>query len=232
MRAYEEDLGIVVYRVLERGANLLITSQHKPSDKLIRNLVYHRQWSLIPHIFTIPEIEQFAEQLGCPAEHAKAWSGWVQVHTKGHPRLVHARLTQLQQENWKYQGKIESLWQTPQEVVKEREEARQLLMGVSEDQRKLLYRLSLLTEFRRDYSLNIGEIPEPIPNSGDIFSQLVGPWIDQVSENYYTISPLLKDAAKSVWSDDTIKTLQANIANAILKTKKLTPTRGMDCFHT
>ena len=37
LRAYEEVLGIVVYRVLERGAKLLITSQHKPPDNLIRN---------------------------------------------------------------------------------------------------------------------------------------------------------------------------------------------------
>ena len=230
LRTYEEDLGIVIYRVLERGAKLLITSQYNPPNNLIRSLGLSSSVVVPVSDFTIPEIEQFAAEMGCPAEHAKAWSGWVQVHTKGHPRLVHARLTQLQQEDWKYQGKIESLWQTPQEVVKEREEARQLLMGVSEDQRKLLYRLSLLTEFRRDYSLNIGEIPEPIPNSGDIFSQLVGPWIDQVSENYYTISPLLKDAAKSVWSDDTIKRLQANIANAILKTKKLTPTEAWTVF--
>ncbi len=230
LRTYEEDLGIVIYRVLERGAKLLITSQYNPPDNLLRNLGLSSSVVVETSYFTIPEIEQFAEQLGCPAEHAKTWSERVYFHTYGHPRLVHARLTQLQQENWQYQGKIESLWPTPQEVVKEREEARQLLMGLSEDQRKLLYRLSLLTEFRKDYSLNIGEIPEPIPNSGDIFSQLVGPWIDQVSENYYTISPLLKDAAKAVWSDDTIKKLQSNIANAILKTKKLTPTEAWTVF--
>ncbi len=230
LQEYEDVLGMVIYRVLERGAKLLITSQYEPSDNLIRSLGLSSPVVVETSYFTIPEIEQFAEQLGCPAKHAKTWSGWIYFHTKGHPRLVHARLTQLQEENWKYQGKIESLWQTPQEVVKEREEARQLLMGLSEDQRKLLYRLSLLTEFRRDYSLNIGEIPEPIPNSGDIFSQLVGPWIDQVSENYYTISPLLKDAAKAVWSDNTIKRLQANIANAILKTKKLTTTEAWTVF--
>lgn len=230
LRTYEENLGIVVYRVLERGAKLLITSQYNPPNNLIRSLGLSSSVVVPVSNFTIPEIEQFATEMGCPAKHAKTWSERVYFHTDGHPRLVHARLTQLQQENWKYQGKIESLWQTPQEVVKEREEARQLLMGLSEDQRKLLYRLSLLTEFRRDYSLNIGEIPEPIPNSGDIFSQLVGPWIDQVSENYYTISPLLKDAAKAVWSDNTIKRLQANIANAILKTKKLTTTEAWTVF--
>ena len=58
---------------------------------------------------------------------------------------------------------------------------------------------------------------------GDIFSQLVGPWIDQVNETYYTISPLLTNAAKQVWSDESkINDLHAQIATAILKTRDLT----------
>ena len=230
LQEYEEDLGVVAYRVLERGGKLLITSQYNPPNNLIRNLGLSSSVVVPVSDFTIPEIEQFAAEMGCPAEDAKTWSGWVRVHTNGHPRLVHARLTQLQQGDWKYQGKIESLLQTPQEVVKEREEARQLLMGLSENQRKFLYRLSLLTEFRKDYSLNIGEIPDPIPDPGDVFSQLVGPWIDQVSENYYTISPLLKNAAKDVWSESKRKNLNARIADAILETKDWTPTEAWAVF--
>ncbi|MYG08896.1 DUF4926 domain-containing protein [Candidatus Poribacteria bacterium] len=227
---YEEDLGVVAYRVLEHGAKLLITSQYNPPNTLLRSLSLSSSVVVPVSNFTIPEIEQFAAGMGCPTEPAKTWSEWIRVHTNGHPRLVHARLTQLRQEDWKYQGKIENLLQTPQEVVKEREEARQLLMGLSENQRKFLYRLSLLTEFRKDYSLNIGEIPEPISDPGDVFSQLVGPWIDQASENYYTISPLLKNAAKDVWSKSKISALQAEIANAILKTKNLTLTEAWTVF--
>ena len=222
LQAYEEELGIVAYRVLERGAKLLITSQYNPPNDLLRSLGLSPSVVVPVSYFTISEIEQFAAEMGCSAEHAKTWSKWVQFHTDGHPRLVHARLTQLQQEDWKYQGKIESILRTPQEVVKEREEARQLLMGLSENQRKFLYRLSLLTEFRKDYSLNIGEIPDPIPDPGDVFSQLVGPWIDQVSENYYTISPLLKNAANEVWSKSKVNALHAEAANAILKANNLT----------
>ena len=231
LKMYEKELGIVTYRVLERCANLLITSQYNPPNNFIRNLNFSSSVvARVPH-FTIPEIEQFAVEMGCPTEHAKTWSGWVQIHTKGHPRLVHARLTQLQQEGWKYQGKIESILRTPQEVVKEREEARQLLMGLSEDQRKFLYRLSLLTEFRKDYLLNIGEIPEPIADPGDVFSQLVGPWIDQVSETYFTISPLLTNAANEVWSRNKISDLHAEIANAILKANNLTTIEARAVFH-
>ena len=86
------------------------------------------------------------------------------------------------------------------------------------------------TEFRKDYALNIGEIPKPITHQGDIFSQLTGPWIDQVDETYYTISPLLTNAAKEVWSESKIKSLYAQIANAILKTKELTPTEAWTVF--
>ena len=230
LQEYEEDLGVVAYRLLERGAKLLITSQHEPPSDLIRQLGVSSTVVIDVPNFTIPETEQFALQIGCPTSDLKRWTMFIQAHTGGHPRLVHAQLARLCEEGWKQTDSIESIIQTPQEVKKEREAARQLLADYPKDKREFLYRLSLLTEFRKDYAINIGEIPEPIPHPGDIFSQLVGPWIDQVDETYYTISPLLANAAKAVWSDNTIKRLQANIANAILKTKKLTPTEAWTVF--
>ena len=103
-------------------------------------------------------------------------------------------------------------------------------MELPEGRREFLYRLSLLTEFRKDYALNIGEIPESIFHPGDVFSQLVGPWIDRVDETYYTVSPLLTDAAKEVWPESRIKDLRAHIANAIRKTKNLTTTEAWAVF--
>ena len=220
LRQYEEALGTVVYRVLEYGAKLLITSQHDLPNDVIRRLGISP--SVVIHVpnFTIHEIEQFAQQLRCPANHIKTWAKLIQLHTSGHPRLVHARLTRLRAKDWKGD---ESIFQTPQEVVEEREEARQLLIDLSEDQRELLYRLSLMSiRFRRDCALNIGDIPESISYPGDTFSQLIGPWIDPVSETYYTISPLLNNAANQVWPESKINGLHAQIANAILKTRNLT----------
>ena len=220
LRQYEEILGVVVYRVLEYGAKLSITSQHDLPNDVIRRLGVSP--SVVIHIpsFTVHEIEQFAQQLGCHADQAEAWAKLIQLHTSGHPRLVHARLTRLRAKDWK---EDENIFQTPQEVVEEREEARQLLIDLSEDQRELLYRLSLMSiRFRRDYALNIGDIPESISYPGDTFSQLIGPWIDPVSETYYTISPLLNNAANQVWPESKINDLHAQIANAILKTKNLT----------
>ncbi len=223
LQAYEEILGMVVYSLRAGGAKLLITSQHKPPNNFIRSLSLSSP--VVVHVpnFTISEIEQFARQLGCPTEEAKTWAKLFQLSTSGHPRLVHALLTHLREKGWHRQDVIESILQTPQEVVEEREAARQLLLDLPEDRREFLYRLSLmLAVFRRDYALNIGEIPKPIPYPGDVFSQLVGPWIDQVSENYYTISPLLKNAANEVWSKSKINDLHAQVANAILKANNLT----------
>ncbi len=222
LRGYEEDLGVVVYRVLERGAKLLITSQYKLPNNFSRHLNVSRSVIINVPNFTISEIEQFAQQLGCPADDAKIWAKLTHLHTSGHPRLVHARLAQLQTEGWK-QDRDESILQTPRKVVEEREEARQFLIHLPKDQQELLYRLSLMpTGFRKDYVLNIGEIPKPIHHPGDIFDQLVGPWIDQVDETYYTISPLLANAAKEVCPESRINQLHAQVANAILKTKDLT----------
>ena len=233
MQQYQEVLGVVVYRGLERGAKLLITSQHKLPNNFRRRLDMSRPVVIHVPDFTISEIEQFAQQLGCPAADAKDWGRLTQLHTGGHPMLVHALFAQLQQEDWK-RDIIESILQPPQELVDEREQARQLLLNLPEDQREFLYRLSLMsTEFRQDYALNIGEIPESIPHPGDVFSQLVGPWIDLIDETYYMISPLLTNAARQVWSENKINDLHAQIANAILATKDLTMVEAQAAlFHS
>ena len=224
LRKYEEILGVVVYSVLERRAKLLITSQHKLPNNFILRLGVSSSVIINVPDFTLSEIEQFAEELGCPPSEVKTWANLIQAHTAGHPRLVHARLARLREENWKRQDTIEGILQTPREVVEEREAARQLLTELPENHREFLYRLSLMPiEFRRDYALNIGEIPESIPYAGDIFSQLVGPWIDQVTETYYIMSPLLTKAAERVWSESKIKDVRAQIADAILETRNLTP---------
>ena len=230
LQQYEEVLGVIVYRVLERGAKLLITSQHKLPNNLGRRLDVSRSVIINIPDFTRSEIEQFAQQLGCPTDDAEDWAKVTQAQTGGHPMLVHALFAQLQQEDWK-RDIIESILQPPQELVDEREQARQLLLNLPEDQREFLYRLSLMSiEFRKDYALNIGEIPESIPYPGDVFSQLIGPWIDRVDETYYTISPLLANTARQVWSEDKVKGFHAQIANAILKTNDLTMIEAQALF--
>ena len=222
LQRYQEILGVLVYKIVERGAKLLITSQRELPNNLIRLLGIPSSVAIQVPNFTISEIKQFAQRLGCPVDDVEAWAKVTQAQTGGHPMFVHALFAQLQQEDWK-RDIIESILQTPQELVDEREQAQQLLLNLPKDHREFLYRLSLiLTKFRRAHALNIGEISESIPHPGEIFNQLVGPWVDLVDETYYTISPLLTNAADQVWSEDRVNNLHAQIANAILKTRDLT----------
>ena len=222
LQRYQEILGVLVYKIVERGAKLLITSQRELPNNLIRLLGIPSSVAIQVPNFTISEIKQFAQRLGCPVDDVEAWAKVTQAQTGGHPMFVHALFAQLQQEDWK-RDIIESILQTPQELVDEREQAQQLLLNLPKDYREFLYRLSLiLTKFRRAHALNIGEISESIPHPGEIFNQLVGPWVDLVDETYYTISPLLTNAADQVWSEDRVNNLHAQIANAILKTRDLT----------
>ena len=231
LRMYEEELGIVAYRVLERGTKLLITSQHKPPDDLIRRFGVSKEIEIDVPNFTEPEIKQFAEKMGCPTNDIGPWITLIRAHTSGHPRLVHAWFVRLQEGGWNEQNILASILQPPEKVKEEREAARLLLTDLPKDRREFLYRLSLMSiGFRKDYALKVAEIPEPILHPGDVFSQLVGPWIDQVNETYYSISPLLTNAAKEVWPDTKIKDLHAHIADAIRKTKNLTPTEAWAVF--
>ena len=66
LRGYEEVLGVVVYRVLERGAKLLITSQHELPNNLIRLLGISSSVAIQVPNFTISEIEQFTQQCRLP----------------------------------------------------------------------------------------------------------------------------------------------------------------------
>ncbi len=223
LREYEEILGMVIYRLVEHGAKLLITSQHKPPLNLIRSLGVSSSVTINVPNFTESEIKQFAAEMECPPDDAETWTALIQAHTGGHPRLVHAWLVRLRAEGWNEQNIIKGILQSPDEVVEEREAARQLLTNLPENQREFLYRLSLMSfGFSEDYAKNIAEIPEPISYPGDVFSQLVGPWIDQIDETYYKISPLLRKAADRVWTESEVKGLHAQIANAILKTKEKT----------
>ena len=228
LRCYVEGLGVLVYRVRQRRAKLLITSQEELPNSLIRKLGVSTSIVVDVPGFTLPEIEQFAKQLGCPADDVTTWASLVQLHTLGHPSLVHVRLDRLRETGWRKPNTIEDIVKPPKEVGEERGAARQLLMELPDDHREFLYRLSLMpTGFRRDYALNIGEIPEPISHPGDIFDQLVGPWIDRVDESYYTISPLLRNTAQEVWPEGKIKQLHAQVANAILNaTDNATPTEA------
>ena len=64
--------------MFERGAKVLITSQHERHNNLTRHLGVSRSVVVDVGDFSLSEIEQFAIQLGCPAEDAEFFAHVVQ----------------------------------------------------------------------------------------------------------------------------------------------------------
>ena len=230
LKQYEDALGVLIYRVLESKKRILLTSQNKPPNNLMRRLSLATEVGIKVPGFTELEIAEFATQLGCPSKITENTAKLVWIHTSGHPRLVHARLIRLRETGWN-QDFGGAILQTPSEVVEEREEARQLLLDLPDHQRELLYRLSLMfTRFRREVAIAVGEIPESIPYPGDILSQVVGPWIDPVDDTYFAVSPLLSNAATMVWSTSKVNRIESEIADSFLRQKTLRTVEAQAAF--
>jgi hypothetical protein len=95
------------------------------------------------------------------------------------------------------------------EVEAEKRECRQLLNSLPSGQRQALYRLSVFPGvFRCDHGIAIISSPPPLPEPGDLFDPLLGPWIEPLHAGYFTLSPLISGCAKQVFSPEEFRTLQ------------------------
>ncbi len=158
------------------------------------------------------EIQQLCEQMGCPMQQAETQTKVVYLHTLGHPQLVHARLLTLSRQGWP-KVSVDSLFETPEDVREQQQQARQLLDVLPPEEADLLYRASVaLAPFRREHIVLLGENAN-LSHPGDLFDRLVGPWIERSAGDRFVLSPLLKNAGTEVWSQSTIEGIHSQLAN-------------------
>lgn len=213
----EEHFGGVLHTVLSRRGRVIVTTVRSLPDRVLRRCGVQSSSIINVPPFTEDDIAAFAASLGCSdPDRAKLWATATMLHTRGHPQLVHARLHRLAHLQWPSM-KPEDILQLPSEVVDEQSQARQLLSHADEDQRELLYRLSVIGgSFRRDHAIIIGESPPSVTYPGDVLDQLVGPWIEQAAGDYYRLSPLLDGAATQVWSAQRIQSINVTVARTLM----------------
>ncbi|MCP4353180.1 MAG: TIR domain-containing protein [Desulfobacterales bacterium] len=222
VRQYEDLLGGLYYTILKRNGRIIITSRKKIPDRLSRTLGFNIDIQKQVPYFDEEELIEFAVQLGCPQDkYLKNRVRIIHLQTRGHPQLIHAQLIYLSNNQWP-KPKLDDLLSTSPDINNERIASRELLSHLTDEQRELLYRLSLIiNDFRRDQAISVGEISPEITHPGDIFDSLVGPWIENISENYYHLSPLLQNSAKQIWSEDKVKSYYASVGKAIISCENL-----------
>jgi hypothetical protein len=194
---YENALAALIYVVRKRSGKIVITTQGELPTRIRLLFDLPEDCSYDVPLLTEDEIREVAQKYACPpGPKLDGWTKLVAANTGGHPLLVHAQIKNLQVAGWP-NPTIRDL-SPPKSVEDIRREVRRRLQDLlpSEAARTLAYRLSIFTGyFRKSNALYLGEHPSPIPNPGEAFDLLVGPWLERVSDNYYRLSPLLAGSA-------------------------------------
>lgn len=223
---WEQILAGLVYTAKARQVLVIATSRKPVPARLCNALGLSASSEFIVPDFDEAEIRKLCVQLGCQdGKQAGIHAEVAYLHTSGHPQLIHARLLTLSRQGWPRLS-TDSLLATPEDVREQQEQARQLLHALATDERDLLYRASVaLAPFRREHIVILGEKAN-LSHPGDVLDRLVGPWIERSTEGRFELSPLLRNAAREVWSQEIIEGIHSEMADAILMGKELSITDG------
>lgn len=217
--ASENGIAAIVRMARNRAGSVIITSQRELPIRMLNKMCIRKaSIQTMPHL-NEEDIGDLADLIGCQrGPQRDLIAKFVKIQTHGHPRLAHARLVRLSMDGWP-QPQFDDLLAQPQEVMEEREIARQLLDNAPSGDKELLYCLSLtIGPFRRDQAIAIGKTVPGVQAPADSFARLSGPWIDAIAENYHRLSPLLLQAASENWDTKKITNSRRAIARAVLAT--------------
>lgn len=221
---YENALASFIYNVRTRGGRIIITTQGElPSRIVLLSDITERTLFNVPALDE-EEIGDLAVNYGCPVgDKLAAWTRIIFLDTSGHPQLAHARIRAQEAKGWPAHtaddlGRTEDIESVRREI---RRRLTELLPSV--DARSLAYRLSIFTNrFQREHALHMGSYVPPISNPGEAFELLIGPWVERLDENYYRLSPLLKDTAGEIFGPRQIPELHRTAAEAFLVLPSIT----------
>lgn len=223
LTSVELSLPAILRSARNRGGLVILTTQRELPARIVSKMGLTEANLKSTPRFDVAEIVEFAKLLGCPMDgKLEVWAKLIYQQTSGHPRLVHARLSVLENSGWPT-PKSDDLIGQPPELVEEREIARQLLDNAPSGDKELLYRLSVATgPFRKDHAISVGQAAPPLDYPADSFTRLVGPWIDSLGEGYFRLSPLLHNAAAENWSQEKVKFARISLAEAMLSHEEKT----------
>lgn len=193
-------LRAIAWLARHRGGKMILTTQKQPTPTDLAAWGWTEAATVFAPRMESAEIAAFMRELGCPdTALADLWAAAIDVHTQGHPQLVHAAGLWLHQQGWpEFDG--QTFQASASTVDAERAQARSLLARLTSEELELLTRLSVLGDsFRRDHALGLAEKLERLPGAAFRFDALVGPWIEPVTASgYFRLSPLLTDSAAAV----------------------------------
>ena len=189
-------LGAVARAVADADGVLIVTSTKAPAPSLKGKLNVAKDSIVDVPYLTEEEVGEIVALAG--GDPAK-WARNIYIFAGGHPQLVDARIVGLRQRGWKTKEALAALTPIkgiPNDMEEERKLVRtRLLQDLDTGSMEFLLRLSLLTgNFSRQMAMVVANTLPPVQQPGLQFDLLLGPWIEQVGEDRYRLSPLLRDS--------------------------------------
>ncbi|MEG9862874.1 MAG: hypothetical protein V6Z81_10395 [Parvularculales bacterium] len=231
-REFEGELTSFVDLIREIRGYLIITSPYNPpvsifpkfelSDDAIHEIPYMDE----------SEISDTIKLHGLSDEPSvKDWARVIRIFSHGHPQLVHARVRSQSQKGWQALSPEEAL-SAPDFSEVQRNFRNYLTQELdTEDARRLLYRLSIISgSFARSTAIKIAECPPAISLPGEVFEKLIGPWVEDEGKEKYRVSPLLMSSANHVLNIREIKAVHSIIADSIISQKSLNEFEVFEAF--
>lgn len=219
-----ELMSILVRSAKEKGVGVLVTSQDRLPSRLASLIGTQSQELDVPGM-SVEEIASLVTDAGLKDDTSlQLWSTFIYAKTLGHPQLVGAYVTYARDIAWTISGDV--LIQTPPPAEQIMKESRKQLAATipSEESRELAKRLSLVSSsFPRDFALAIGRAIPSLQEPGRAFDSLVGPWIEQIDQRNFSLSPLLQGYAESEVGEAGLNVFHRMIAYGWFLQKKLTP---------
>jgi len=210
--------------LLEKNSKLLVTSQLEPPERL--KAILDKDVCLFdaPEMST-SEISVLIEMAGITdKKENEFWSNYVYGAASGHPQLVIAYFTYLRDKEWRF-ACTDEFFPKPRPVEQVKAESRKLLAQTikSGDARELARRLSVIVgTFERQFAIDVALSPPCLKEPGSAFDALVGPWVEEVGNELYALSPLLGGYAEAEFGQGCLKKYYGIISYAWLKKKSLT----------
>ena len=197
------------------GGKVLSTSQYEPPTRLLGVLGTHLDRFAVPDMGD-QDVEELLVLAGAPPDFLRPSTvRSIVVITRGHPVLVGAAGQWLLRNNWRLDDQAFTSLLSGSALSEPMTEARTKVRGLvtSGAARELLDRLSMVIRpFNHDMVWSVGNVTPPIERPVEQFSDLVGPWIQQLSgDSGYIVSPLLQNA----WQAHVPADLQRKIHGAI-----------------
>jgi hypothetical protein len=201
------------------GVRIVSTSHHQLPEKLVSGLG-QTEFSFVP-VPMLTEAEVRETLAAHEAPEAILTGGaprLIRISSGGHPLLVSLAADYLREREWRFtQEEVEGLLAGEHAESISDQVLDRIMDGLAEQQRELLYRLTLpVGAFVFEVVAAMAKVNPEVDRPREQMNKLLGAWVQRDAERRFIISPLVKSVSSEALKEDTRKGCHLSLAEFIV----------------